>query len=192
MTTINPQITIVSGLPRCGTSMMMQMLEAGGARILTDHVRESDEDNPKGYYEYEAVKQTKQDPSWVRSAGGMAVKMVYRLLYDLPPSYQYRVIFMKRPLDEVIASQRVMLQRTGQQGAALSDKKLADVFTRELTRIDQWLHDQGHMSVLDVSYHDVLEEPLKQVEAINRFLDGGLDTTAMANAVEPTLHRQKG
>jgi len=172
--------------------MMMQMLEAGGVRILTDHVREADEDNPKGYYEYEAVKQTKQDPSWVRSAGGMAVKMVYRLLYDLPPSYQYRVIFMKRPLDEVIASQRVMLQRTGQQGAALSDKKLTDVFTRELTRIDQWLHDQGNMSVLDVSYHDVLEESLKQVEAINRFLDGSLDTTAMANAVEPTLHRQKG
>jgi len=192
MTTTNPPITIVSGLPRCGTSMMMQMLEAGGVRILTDHVRAADEDNPKGYYEYEAVKQTKQDPSWVCSAGGMAVKMVYRLLYDLPSSYQYRVIFMKRPLDEVIASQRVMLQRTGQQGAALSDKKLADVFTRELARIDQWLHDQGHMSVLDVSYHDVLEESLKQVEAINRFLDGSLDTTAMANAVEPTLHRQKG
>ena len=45
-------ITIVSGLPRSGTSMMMKMLEAGGMQVLTDNIRTPDEDNPKGYYEF--------------------------------------------------------------------------------------------------------------------------------------------
>ena len=51
-------ITVVSGLPRSGTSMMMKMLEAGGMQILTDNLRTADENNPKGYYEYERVKIT--------------------------------------------------------------------------------------------------------------------------------------
>jgi len=107
-------VIVVSGLPRSGTSMMMQMLDAGGVEVLTDNLRLPDEDNPKGYYEYEAVKATAEDPSWLDDAGGRAVKMVYRLLYDLPADRRYRVVFMKRDLEEVIKSQEVMLGSSGQ------------------------------------------------------------------------------
>ena len=184
-------IIIVSGLPRSGTSMMMQILESGGVSILTDRVRQADEDNPKGYYEFEPVKRTKQDPFWVSSAGGMGVKMVYRLLYDLPMDFAYRVIFMKRPLNEVIASQRAMLERTGKEGAALGDEKLAEIYRRELDRVDSWMTDQESVSVLYVDYHDVLQDPQRQTESVNHFLGGALDSTAMAKAVEPKLYRQK-
>src|SRR5690242_7444054 len=102
-------LIIVSGLPRSGTSMMMRMLEHGGIPVLTDRVRTADDDNPNGYYEFEAVKQTRKDPSWLAGREGKAVKMVYRLLYDLPADRNYRVLFMRRKLEEVLASQRTML-----------------------------------------------------------------------------------
>ena len=107
----NAEIIIVSGLPRSGTSMMMRMLEAGGIPPLIDNLRRPNEDNPGGYYEFEPVKRTKQDPSWLTTAGGKVVKMVYRLLYDLPTGYEYRVIMMRRTLEEVLASQEAMLKR---------------------------------------------------------------------------------
>ena len=104
-------VTLVSGLPRSGTSMMMQMLHAGGIPAVTDNIRLADKDNERGYYELEAVKRTKDDASWLRDAPGKAVKVIYLLLYDLPTDYTYRVIFMNRNLDEVLASQRAMLER---------------------------------------------------------------------------------
>ena len=73
-------ITIVSGLPRSGTSMMMSMLQAGGMDLLTDNERKADIDNPRGYFEFERVKKVKEDPSWLKDTGGRAVKMVARLL----------------------------------------------------------------------------------------------------------------
>jgi hypothetical protein len=118
-------ITIVSGLPRSGTSMMMQMLAAGGMPALADNLRQADEDNPRGYYEFERVKEVATDSSWLDEAEGKAVKMVYRLLYDLPADRSYRVIFMIRSLDEVIASQQVMLERSGTASDALDDAQLA-------------------------------------------------------------------
>lgn len=99
-------ITIVSGLPRSGTSMMMSMLEAGGMDVLTDGIRGADEDNPRGYYEFERVKQIEHDKGWLSDARGKAVKMVAALLKYLPPEYQYQVVFVRRNMDEVLASQR--------------------------------------------------------------------------------------
>lgn len=115
-------ITVVSGLPRSGTSMMMQILEAGSMPILTDYIRKSDEDNPQGYYEFEPVKKNKDDPSWVSDGTGKAVKMVYRLLYDLPKDFEYRVIFMRRIIDEVLISQAKMLKRNAKKGTDISDE----------------------------------------------------------------------
>src|SRR5437868_1127771 len=117
-------LTIVSGLPRSGTSMMMRMLEAGGMPVLTDKVRSADEDNPNGYFEFEAVKRTKQDASWLDDSGGRAVKMVYRLLYDLPVNRNYRVLFMRRNLKEVLASQREMLRRKDPDADAADDGQM--------------------------------------------------------------------
>lgn len=184
-------VTIVSGLPRSGTSMMMQMLDKGGIPALTDQIRVADEDNPKGYYEFEAVKKTKQDASWLKQARGKVVKMVYRLLGDLPPDYTYKVVYMRRKLEEVIASQNVMLDRSGKQGGGLSDDKLLAVFRAEIDKSNKWLAEQPNFEVLYINYNEMLSNPAPQVAKINEFLGGGLDTQAMLAVVDPTLYRQR-
>src|SRR5262245_3326165 len=120
----NELITIVSGLPRSGTSLMMQIIKAGGLPALTDEVRAEDEDNPRGYLEFERVKKLRQDQAWLNDARGKAVKMVHLLLYDLPQDRQYQVVFMRRDLREVLASQKRMLVRQQKAGAKLSDEQV--------------------------------------------------------------------
>jgi len=186
-----PFITIVSGLPRSGTSMMMQALEAGGISVLTDNIRKKDEDNPEGYYEFELVKKTKDDPSWVSGARGKVVKMVYVLLYDLPEEYEYRVIFMRRNIDEVLASQKIMLKRLGTQGAKVSDEKLAELFRAQLDKFDRWIAAQKNFSILSVNYKNMITSPKAQCERINKFLGGVLDTEASTAVVNPSLYRNK-
>ncbi len=184
-------ITIVSGLPRSGTSMMMQMLDTGGLEALTDHVRKPDEDNPKGYYEFEPVKRTKQDPSWVPTAVGKAVKMVYRLLYDLPAEYQYRVLFMRRKLEEVIKSQEIMLQRSGKSGGNLSDEEFIRLFAAEIDKCLKWMDAQPNFRYIQVDYNEMIADPRKQVARVVEFLDGDLDAEKMVGVVDPSLYRQR-
>jgi hypothetical protein len=185
-------ITIVSGLPRSGTSLMMQMLVAGGMPVLTDGKRAADEDNPDGYWEFEAVKNTKASCDWLLQAEGKAVKMVHLLLMDLPrEGYSYRVLLMKRRMMEVIASQRVMLQRQGKSGAALTSEQLGQVFVAQMRRVEDWLAGQPHFAVLAVDYNALVAEPDPQIAAINEFLGGTLDPRKMAQAVNPHLYRQR-
>jgi len=184
-------VTVVSGLPRSGTSLMMQALEAGGIPVLTDNIRKSDEDNPKGYYEFEPVKGTKTDPSWVAEAVGKAVKMVYRLLYDLPKDYEYRVIFMRRNMNEVLASQRKMLERAGQKGANTTDEKLADLFNRDLEKVCRWVEDQDNFSMVSINYNEMIKSPLLECRRVNEFLRAGLDVDKMASVVNRSLYRNR-
>ncbi len=185
-------ITIVSGLPRSGTSMMMKALDAGGLQILADHIRKADEDNPKGYYEFEPVKKTKRDAAWLQLARGKVVKMVYRLLYDLPAEgYHYRVIFMLRNISEVLASQNKMLERRGQATPSASDQQMAALFTNEINECRQWLLNHPNFSVLYVSYHDMIRDPQAEANRINEFLGGELEVSAVANSVDPSLYRNR-
>lgn len=131
-------VYIVSGLPRSGTSMMMRMLEKGGLPVLIDGIRTADEDNPNGYYEFEAVKRTKEDSSWLDDAGGKAVKMVYRLLYDLPQCHHYKVVFMRRDSDEILASQRTMMERNSTTTNDISNDEMAALFRLELQQFNEW------------------------------------------------------
>jgi hypothetical protein len=189
--THRPYVTIVSGLPRSGTSLMMQMLSAGGLPALTDAVRTADEDNPRGYLEFEPVKQTKVDPSWLAQAPGKAVKMVHVLLYDLPPNYYYRVVFMMRKIEEILTSQRTMLNRQGKQGASLSIDRLASIFQSQLSQCADWLRKQSNFSVLEINYNELIAKPDASVAALDQFLDGGLDRSAMAAAIDFSLYRAR-
>lgn len=184
-------VTIVSGLPRSGTSMMMQMLDKGGIPALIDHVRTADEDNPKGYYEFEAVKQTKKDSSWLKQAPGQGVKMVHLLLLDLPPEFDYRVVFMRRELKEVVKSQNVMLERNQKGGGDLPDDKVIQVFRMQLQKVEKWVQEQPNFQMLDVNYNELLKNPQPSVRAIDEFLGGGLNTQAMLAVVDPTLYRNR-
>lgn len=184
-------VIIVSGLPRSGTSMMMKALEAGGVEALTDHIRKADEDNPKGYYEFERVKKTKEDPSWLPLANGKVVKMVYRLLYDLPQNYIYRVIFMIRDMQEILTSQKKMLQRSGKSQQPISDEQMAALFAAELDQCRRWLARQPNFTVLYVEYKDMIFQPEREACRIDDFLGAGLDVDAMAASVDPNLYRNR-
>jgi LPS sulfotransferase NodH len=186
-----PDITIVSGLPRSGTSLLMQMLEAGGLEVLTDNVRARDEDNPRGYFELEAVKRTKQDPAWLDQAAGRVVKMVHLLLYDLPPDHSYRVLFMTRDLREVVRSQEVMLRRRGTEGANLTDEQLISAYEGQVAKIRSWLADQPGFEVLYVSYNELMTDPARAAAEVNSFLGGELDEERMISHVDPALYRQR-
>lgn len=184
-------VTIVSGLPRSGTSMMMKMLEAGGLPAMTDNIRTADEDNPRGYYEFERVKQIEHDQAWLPDARGKVVKMISALLKHLPDGYEYRVVFMRRKLEEVMASQRQMLIRRGKPADASGDDKMATYFQRHLSQVDAWLAERPHFKVLDVSYNEMVERPTPHVARIDAFLDGGLDVAKMTDVVAASLYRQR-
>lgn len=184
-------IVIVSGLPRSGTSLMMQMLQAGGMPLLTDAQRPADADNPQGYWEYEPVTRLHQDASWLHQAEGKAVKVVSPLLQYLPPQYTYKIIFMQRPLPEVLASQAVMLQRRGAPGSTADDQKLAMVYAQHLRHLERWLAIQRHMTVLQVSYHHTLAAPLATATLVAAFLGLPLAVQAMAQVVDVRLYRQR-
>jgi len=182
-------LVVVSGLPRSGTSLMMQMLDKGGIEALTDEIRTPDVDNPRGYYEFEAVKKLKEDASWVRGARGKVVKMVSQLLYDLPADETYRVVFMQRDFDEMLTSQEKMLARLGRPSAPREEIKRA--FTLHLEKLYAWLEKQPNMHVLFVRHRDLVGQPREQVERINAFFGGRLDVEAMVAAVDPSLYRNR-
>ena len=184
-------ITIVSGLPRSGTSLMMQMLQAGGLPPLTDGRRAADEHNPRGYFEHEAVKQGRNDLSWLEQASGRVVKVVHLLLMQLPSDRNYRVIFMVRNLDEVIASQREMLKRQNRPGAAVDDRTLAGIFDKQMTTVRRWLAERPHFRVLYLNHSDVIAHPRAAAEQVSVFLDGALSVDNMVGAVNPALYRQR-
>lgn len=184
-------IAIVSGLPRCGTSMMMRMLETGGVPVLADGVRRPDEDNLHGYYEFERVKRLKHDKAWLPEARGRAVKMVSALLPELPAGYRYRVVLMERDMTEMLASQRAMLTRLGEVDDVRLPKDQVATFHRHLASLVGWLERQPNFALLRVSYNEMLGAPQPQVERVNRFLGGTLDVAAMAAVVDPSLYRQR-
>ena len=182
---------IVSGLPRSGTSMMMQMLVAGGLPALSDGFRVADEDNPRGYYETEAVKKTKQDPSWLEGTEGKVVKMVHVLLTDLPNDRPYRVIMMRRKTEIVLKSQAVMLKRLGQEQANLEPEKRARMYEHQLEQVKDYMGRQSCFDFIEVWYGAIIKHTQSQIERIDKFLSGELDVATMVAAVDPSLQRQK-
>ena len=181
------EVVIVAGLPRCGTSMMMRMLEAGGVPVLADGVRRPDEDNPHGYYEFERVKQVKEDKAWLPEARGRVVKMVSALLPELPAEHRYRVVFMERDMAEMLASQRAMLERLGQVDDHRPPEERVAAFERHVTSLLAWLERQPNFALLRVSYNDMLRAPEAEIDRVNRFFGGRLDLTAMAGVVDHAL-----
>lgn len=184
-------VIVVSGLPRSGTSLMMQMLEAGGVPPLADFQRVADDDNPKGYYEFERVKKLPDgDTQWLPQAQGRAVKIITALLTHLPPGYTYRVLLMRRRMEEVLASQRRMLVHR-QETSQIDDAHLADLYRRHLAQVEQWMHAQPHVTYLPVDYNALLADPAALLPRIDRFLGGGLDQDRMAAVIDPALYRQR-
>lgn len=192
-TTATEFVTVVSGLPRSGTSMMMRMLETGGLPVMTDHLRVPDESNPKGYYELERVKQLKEgNGGWISEGKGKVVKIISSLLQHLPPEQQYRIVFMKRNMDEILASQREMLLRRGEPTDRIPDRDLADLYQNHLTRVTEWLAQQPNIKVIYPHYNQILENPREPIAQLCQFLQPfTLDPEKMLSVVESSLYRQR-
>jgi hypothetical protein len=184
-------ITVVSGLPRSGTSLMMQMLAAGGMPILTDGERQADTDNPRGYFEWERIKLLPKQPDCIAEAEGKVVKVISQLLFALPTARDYQLIFVQRPLPEVVASQAEMIRRRGTTGAPLPPSALIAGLGAHLNQVNAWLRDKANISVHRVEHHDVLREPLRTSESIQQFLNCPLDVLAMSQQIDPSLYRQR-
>ena len=185
-------VVIVSGLPRSGTSMMMKMLEAGGQAILTDNLREADANNPKGYYEFERVKQMKDgDLAWLSDAVGKVVKIVTGLIMFLPSGYNYKIIFMRRDLNEILSSQKKMLGRLGKEDDNIPDDKMAKVYEEHLKEVRGWLIRQPNIETLYVNYNSMVKDPTEALNKINDFLGGSMDVSVMAGVVDKELYRER-
>ncbi len=185
-------IVVVSGLPRSGTSMMMKMLEAGGVEIMTDRVREADVDNPKGYYEFERVKDLEKeaDRTWVRDARGKALKVISWLLRQLPDDNAYDIVFMRRDLGEVLASQNKMLQHRSESDAS-DDEAMAEAYRHHLAAVRIMGRQKRNWRMIEVRYDEAIGDPSSVAKAVNAFLGGALDEGRMVEAVDETLYRNR-
>jgi len=186
------EVIIVSGLPRSGTSMMMKMLDAAGLPIMTDKKRTADEDNPKGYFEYERVKNLaeEQDKSWVRGTRGKVVKVISHLLAELPDENFYRVILMRRDVSEILASQNKMLDRRGEENP-IEDEKAKEQYLRHLVDVQYLARKRPNFDMIEVKFREALDDPLPFATAVNEFLGGHFDVEAMASVVDPELYRNR-
>jgi hypothetical protein len=185
-------VVIVSGLPRSGTSMLMNMLQAGGLPIVTDAARAADHDNPKGYFEMERVKrlEAERDKSWLREARGRGLKVISHLLKDLPDDNFYRIVFSMRDLDEVITSQNAMLARHGEPNP-VADARARDLYRNHLVNVRVMARRRPNFRMVEVHYADAISEPRLAAHRINRFLGGHLDVARMAAVVDRSLYRNR-
>ncbi len=184
-------ITIVSGLPRSGTSLMMQMLDAGGMPVLSDGERKADTDNPKGYLEWERIKQLPKEPGLIAEAEGKVVKVISQLVLALPAGHDYRIVFMQRPLPEVLKSQEEMLRRRGNADSIADTSAIEEAFQRHLIEVNKWLAERPNMRISRVHYHRVLREPKAVAEEVAEFLAVPLDVAAMVRQVDGSLYRNR-
>jgi hypothetical protein len=185
-------VIVVSGLPRSGTSMMMKMLEAGGLQVLTDSIRVPNENNPKGYYEFERVKKLPEgDTAWLDQAVGKVVKIITQLVMHLPASHSYRILVMRRSIPEILASQAKMLERRGEAGSGVSDEQMTALFEKHLAQVYAWMDQRDGLVYLDVDYNEMLVDPVPTIGSIQRFLGRELDADAMAAVIDPSLWRNR-
>ena len=186
-------IVVVSGLPRSGTSMLMKMLDAGGMEIMTDSERTADIDNPKGYFEFERIKnlESETDKSYVRGARGKALKVISFLIKDLPDDNDYRVIFMRRDLSEVLASQNKMIDRLGTEDTSAQDEAMKEAYRNDIVRTRLLCRKRPNYELVEIHYRETVEYAAATVQKVNAFLGGGFDEAAMREAVDASLYRNR-
>ena len=186
-------IVIVSGLPRSGTSMLMKMLEAGGMQIMTDSERVADIDNPKGYFEYERVKdlEKESDKSYIREGRGKVLKVISFLIKDLPNDNDYRVIFMRRDLDEVLASQNKMIHRLGTEDSTAAEDAMKEAYRNDIVRTRLLCKNRPNFELIEINYKETIGDPAATARSVNAFVGGHLDETAMREAVDSSLYRNR-
>jgi hypothetical protein len=187
-------IVVVSGLPRSGTSMMMRMLEAGGVPVMSDGARTADVDNPKGYYELERIKhlEKEMDKTYLHEARGKAVKVISFLIKHLPDEHDYRVVFMRRDLDEVLVSQKKMIDRLASADAAADAEVMKEAFRNDIARVRVFCRTRPNFELCEVQYKEAIADPAAACRRVSAFLGDRLDEAAMRAAIDASLYRNRG
>ena len=190
---IRQPLIVVTGLPRSGTSMVMQMLAAGGVELLTDGARQADENNPRGYFESERVKSLPNDTDWLQGARGKAVKIIVPLVAAIPPGLPCRAILIERDLDEVLDSQEQMLARLHADTPMTPAlrRKLKDESALAVSRAKRVLARRPETVLLVLEYARAIADPMAAARAVSEFLGGGMDPAALAAAIDPALYRNR-
>lgn len=188
---MDQSIIVVSGMPRSGTSLMMQMLAAGGVPIFTDKKRPADPNNYHGYFEHEAVKTIEKNTRWLENVKGRAIKIISPLLRYLPEKYDYKIIFMERNIDEIILSQNTMLKKSGKSPGRISDKRLHELYAQEIRSVKSWMDKQSNIDVLFVNYADLISDAIRHLRRLENFLDCRFDLHKMSAVVDKTMYRSK-
>lgn len=184
-------VIIVSGLPRSGTSMMMKMLNEGGLNIVTDVIRQADDDNPNGYFELETVKLLPEGNfAWPQNTSGKVVKVISSLLEYLPSQYSYKVIFMEREIKEILASQKKMLLNRN-ESAKLDDSEMEVQFRNHLAAVKAWLVRQTNIEVLFVNFSALISEAKPWCDRISDFISIPLDIDRMLSVPTEKLYRNR-
>lgn len=183
------EIFVVSGLPRSGTSMLMQMLVNGGMEAFVDDSRDIDENNPNGYFEHSLVKNLSLNSNWMQLTDHKLIKIVAPVIMNIPLNYKYKVVFVERSVDEVAQSQTKMLSRVGSNEAVMPN--LEKELNASLQKTKDWLDKRSNVEVLYVNHADIINAPNQAAEQINRFYNFKLDTNQMANSVNKNLYREQ-
>ncbi len=183
-------ITVVSGLPRSGTSLMMQILEVNGFDILTDNVKTADESNPKGYYEYGKVKKIIKDNNWISEAEGKTIKVIVQLLFYLPLNFNYKIILMERNIDEILDSQAKMLQMLGNKKQIPSDI-LRKTFQQQMDKSINWMQLQPNIESVRISFGNLFRSPDEELKKLIHLFDGKIEYDISRNVINPALYREK-
>lgn len=186
---------VVSGAPRSGTSLMMQMLVAGGLKPISDGRRQADASNPRGYLEHDGVRTLKQDASWLHESDGQVLKVVHVLLDDLPRRPAFIVVFMRRPISQIIASQRAMLERLGKPVPVVPDEQMSALLSQQIDTALRRVHERPNLIAIEVDYPELIRDPPLVVpsvaELVRNRIGVDLDQQAMQRSVDPTLHRER-
>jgi len=184
-------IIVVTGLPRSGTSLMMQILQSLEIELFTDNHRSADDSNPKGYYEHELVKTLEDDNSWLTHAKGTAIKIVSPLIKYLPVNLNYRIILMNRDLDEIIQSQNKMLTERNVKEETIKSEALKQIFIKDLKQSREWIHTQLHCESLEISHSNLIDNPAPELKKIKSFLKIETDITLVLKVIDKKLYRSK-
>jgi len=189
---ITQTIYVVSGLPRSGTSLMMQMLSAGGMEVFTDGKRQSDDNNPRGYFEHDAVLRLRRDANWLGDAANKVVKIVSPLLTFLPPRFRYKIIFMDRPVMDVMVSQQKMLQHNGKASGSTISLDVMNKYEQNLAQIPEWVeNNKSNVEILRIPYNELVRDPEVYIDSIKSFMGMQLDENKMKATIDRSLHHIK-
>lgn len=179
-------ITLITGIPRSGTSLMMQLFKAANVDIATDAIRTEDDNNPKGYYELEAVKGIVKNNAFLKDLDGKTIKIVAPLVTFIDLSLEYRVVFMIRDLDEVVQSQEKMVGKDQQD----QKEKFKTMYAMHIEKSRQFLNSHN-IPFIEIQHRELLQNPELSLKRLIDFCGWETPLEELKSVIDHSLYRNR-